>query len=421
MPEPLRFVVIRALGRDTREINESAVEKPAEAFPRRMRGPGSSSSVATALVDLEVTEEEVSVDRVGELLGDGSVVGVAPTMPVCLIEPLASDTDVAVLSAKPSWGIEAVAALDASADAGSRATVAILDTGIKADHPAFNGIRLELGDNVCNFTSEANDDLNGHGTFCAATIFGRDVDGTRIGIARGVRNVLIGKVLGKGGGSTESIFQGVTWAISKGAHVISMSLGLDFIAYQETLEAAGYHRRQAASLALAGYRANVRLFDTLSRLLDPSDSVIGGTIVVAAAGNDSSRPDYAITVSPPATGERFLSVGSLGRTSVDQTFSIAAYSNDEVKCAAPGENILSASIDGGLTVCSGTSMAAPHVAGVAALWVDEELRSGRKFIAQAVIEKMRSNVDPLQHLARRDVGWGLPIAPKPQGRRLRTL
>lgn len=420
MPEPLRFVVIRVPGRDMREMAGTADEKSAQPSSRRTRGSASSATVDSAPVNLEVTEEELSVERVGELRSDDSVVGVAPTMPVCLIEPLDSETDVTVLSAKQSWGIAAVGALEASEDAGSSVTVAVLDTGIKADHPAFKGIRLEVGDNVRNFTSEANEDLRGHGTTCAATIFGRDVDGTRIGIARGVQNVLIGKVLGRGGGSTESIYQGVTWAISRGAHVISMSLGLDFVAYQEKLEAAGYHRRQAASLALAGYRANIRLFDRLSRLLDPSDGVIAGTIVVAAAGNESSRPEYAITVSPPAAGERFLSVGSLGRTSADQPFSVAAYSNDEVRCAAPGENILSASIDGGLKVCSGTSMAAPHVAGVAALWVDEELRSGKRFIAHDVIEKMRSHVDPLQHLDRRDVGWGLPLAPKKQVRRMRT-
>ena len=148
----------------------------------------------------------------------------------------------------------------------------------------------------------------------------------------------------------------------------------------------------------------------------------GGSLRPAVPGRTgaSSRPDYAITVSPPAAGERFLSVGALRRTSVDQPFTVADYSNDEVRCAAPGDNILSASIDGGLKVCSGTSMAGPHVAWVATLWVDEEWRSGRRFVAHDVIEKMRSHAAPLQHLERRDVGWDMPLAPKPQGRRLRT-
>jgi len=210
----------------------------------------------------------------------------------------------------------------------------------------------------------------------------------------------------------------MTWAMSQGAHVISMSLGLDFVAFRQQLVDRGYSEKQSTSLALAGYRANIRLFDKLSEVVTLGDGAIRGSIVVAAAGNDSQRPDFAITVSPPAAGDKFLSVGAVGRVSLGTPFSVASFSNDEVKCVGPGESILSAGLDGGLTVMSGTSMAAPHVAGVAVLWADRAIRTG-DFIARDIIEAMRRSADPLGHLSRRDVGWGIPLAPPVTQRRTR--
>src|SRR5262249_4677245 len=72
-------------------------------------------------------------------------------------------------------------------------------------------------------------DKQGHGTHCAGTIFGRAVDGKRIGVAPGVTKALIGKVLADdGGGNSDMIFAGIQWAVTEGAQVISMSLGFDF-------------------------------------------------------------------------------------------------------------------------------------------------------------------------------------------------
>ena len=79
-----------------------------------------------------------------------------------------------------------------------------------------------------NFTQEEDDDNHGHGTHCAGTIFGREVDNQRIGVAPGVNTALIGKVLGTGGGSSATLASAINWAADKGAHVISMSLGIDF-------------------------------------------------------------------------------------------------------------------------------------------------------------------------------------------------
>ena len=76
---------------------------------------------------------------------------------------------------------------------------------------AFNGVDLERR----NFTTGSDDDKDGHGTHCAGTIFGRDVDGLRIGVARGVDRAIIGKVLGPGGGASSDLADAITWAYRK--------------------------------------------------------------------------------------------------------------------------------------------------------------------------------------------------------------
>ncbi len=125
--------------------------------------------------------------------------------------------------------------------------MAELDTGIDATHPAFAGVELVQQD----FTGEGDGDGNGHGTHCAGTVFGRDVDGQRIGVARGVSKALIGKVLGAdGGGDSDMIFRAIQWAVGSGANVISMSLGFDFPGLVADRVKAGWPPDLATSRAL---------------------------------------------------------------------------------------------------------------------------------------------------------------------------
>ncbi|MEM9157086.1 MAG: S8 family serine peptidase [Cyanobacteria bacterium P01_F01_bin.33] len=283
-------------------------------------------------------------------------------MPMRLIAPVKSQA-VTTPMAGNTWGIEAVGASSSTFD-GTGITVAVLDTGIDPHHVAFAGVDLVRR----NFTSESDNDLNGHGTHCAGTILGRDVEGTRIGVARGIQRALIGKVLGEGGGSSTTLAEAIQWALNEGAHVISMSLGIDFPGFVKSLvHMQGLEIEAATSIALESYRANVNLFTELSRFIEAQSALTGrGTIVVAASGNESNRPEFEIAVAPPAAGTGIIAVGALQETPAG--FSVASFSNDQVDISAPGVNVISAALGGGLVGLSGTSMATPHVAGVSALW-----------------------------------------------------
>jgi subtilisin family serine protease len=306
---------------------------------------------------------------------------VARSIPLTVIQPLSAkeagvsvtgDPVAAARNAKTSWGIPAVLGERPRDLTGAGVKVAVLDTGIDAHHPAFTEIEGSIAKNRRNFTEGSDEDIDGHGTHCAGTIFGRDVDGVRIGVARGVTNILIGKVIGDDGvGSTKSILDALKWAHSEGANIISMSLGFDFTKMQKRLMEQGHPPELATSIALKAYRDNLRQFETLVGLLMQETDEHPGTVLVAAAGNESRRhlnPDFVIDVSIPAAAALdMISVGAVMRSDLDR-LNVAPFSNINPRVSAPGVEIVSAKKGGGLDALNGTSMACPHVAGIAALW-----------------------------------------------------
>jgi subtilisin family serine protease len=357
------------------------------------RPPGGLRRSLAADLAAEPDIEVVDMDKhdLQEAVHDPRVRAVAPVMPTRLIAPVPrADGSGPDTEDGHTWGVAAVGAV-ASRFTGTGVSVAVLDTGVDADHPAFAGMDLVQRD----FTGDGNGDRQGHGTHTAGTVFGRDVDGTRIGVAPGVSRALIGKVLGdQGSGDSDMLLKGVQWAADEGAHVVSMSLGYDFPGLVERLVGQGWPVDLATSSALEAYRANLRLFDALMGLLRARAAFGQDAVVVAAAGNESRRdvnPDYEIAVSLPAAAEGVVSVGALDRG--DQGLTIAPFSNTFPQISAPGVGVLSARTGGGLVSLNGTSMACPHVAGVAALWWERVLAEPVPHTSATVTARLIAGAD----------------------------
>ncbi|PJE96816.1 peptidase [Streptomyces carminius] len=253
--------------------------------------------------------------------------------------------------------IGAPAAWEAGYD-GEGVTVAVLDTGVDGSHPDLAGQVIEHK----NF-SEAPDtaDRLGHGTHVASTVAGTGQKLKGTGVAPGVR-LLDGKVLDDEGGGRESdVVAGMEWAVEQGAQVVNMSLGWPDQPHTDILEEA------------------------VNRLSAESD-----TLFVVAAGNEGADGPGALR--SPGTAEAALTVGA-----VDKEDRLAGFSSrgprtgdGDVKpdLTAPGAGIVAA-VAGlfdeegtGVASLDGTSMAAPHVAGAAALllqknpgWDGERLKS----------------------------------------------
>jgi subtilisin family serine protease len=385
---------------------------------QHVSGPFGTRDVGPAVRSLAPPEPSIEIATLeprerNELTRDPTVSAIAREMPVRVIEPFATSEEVKAsnMPAGGSWGVTAVGA-DRSQLTGAGVTVAILDSGIDRTHAAFAGLDVVEHD----FTGAGPGDGTGHGTHCAGTVCGRDVDGMRIGVARGVTRLLAGRTLdAQGGGSTLAIFNGVQWALDQGANVISMSLGVDFSKQVTQRVTAGWPPEVATSATLDDYRGNVRMFDALMSMVRARGVWGGGAVVVAASGNDSARhinPLYEISASLPAAAEGVVSVGALAPS--PQGLFPAPFSNTFPTVSAPGVAILSAAMGGGLTQLDGTSMACPHVAGVAALWWEAVARSGlvaqaptvaAKLIASARTDLFAPGTDPA------DVGSGLVTAP----------
>lgn len=379
------FIILRDIGQD---LPRDPFGRPPVSMPSVSRSTEQGSVVDLGLARLDTP-------GVADVARDPSVRAVAPVIPTRLVHPVPADDDgaePATAGPGPTWGVQAVGA-DRTARTGAGVTVAVLDTGIDDQHPAFAGVELVQQD----FSGAGDGDRQGHGTHCAGTVFGRDVDGTRIGVAPGVTRALIGKVLGDdGSGDSSMIFNGIQWAVREGAHVISMSIGFDFPGLVGQLTNEGWPVDLATSAALEGYRANLRMFDALMEVVKAQAAFSAGSILVAAAGNESKRtidPDYEIGVSLPAAADGVVSVGALAE-SAGQGMTIAPFSNTFPQISGPGVNVFSAQAGSkDLVSFNGTSMATPHVAGVLALWWEDVLASPLPATAGTVLARAIAHAD----------------------------
>lgn len=349
------------------------LKKPPSSLGSVKRGASNG-----ALDGLSLVVERLPRHALADLGRDPQVVAITQPMATKLIRPLQSAAE--TLPPGDAWGITSVLA-DQSPYTGAGVKIAVLDTGIDRQHPAFSGMNVVEQD----FTGEGNGDTDGHGTHCAGTIFGQDVNGRRIGVARGISQALIGKVIGQHVGNSEILFEGLQWALRERANIISMSLGFDFPGEVDEKVRAGWPIDLATSQALEKYRGNLRLLDALMAMFKTQSVFNAAPLVIAAAGNESRRSingDYKIATSLPAAAEGVLSVAAA--STIGQLYDIADFSNSYPLLSAPGVDVISAWPGGTLHAIDGTSMACPYVAGVAALWWEHLEKKRTPQIAQAV-------------------------------------
>ncbi|KAG0203403.1 hypothetical protein BGX28_004293 [Mortierella sp. GBA30] len=312
------------------------------AIARRQNGRGRKSTINREFKTFQSFSATVNAATLKELLASDEIEYVEEDQIVTLSGSQASP---------PSWGLPRISQRQRNLQApyvfqdqaGSGVTAYVIDTGINTGHVEFGG-RARMGANFIQ--GSANTDENGHGTHVAGTI-----GGTRYGVAKRVNLVGV-KVLDRGGsGSFSGIIAGMDWVAQRARGtkaVVNMSLG---------------GGKSQAVDAAAG-----RIFNA-------------GIPVLVAAGNDAnadacngspSGAQGVLTVGASDSNDRIASFSSWGRC---------------VDIFGPGVQITSAWIgsSNAINTISGTSMATPHVAGVAALLLssDPSLSS-----SQAVYNKL---------------------------------
>lgn len=221
---------------------------------------------------------------------------------------------------------------------GKNVSIGILDTGIDTSHPD-----LKVTGGVCVLSECKNGyiDDNGHGTHVAGIIGAQNNNEGIVGVAPGARLYAVKALDAKGRGTTTSIMAGIQWAIKQHINILNLS----FSTPDDD--------------------------PALKAMVDKAYQ--DGMLLIAAAGNDGTDNANSDTIAYPAKYPSVIAVGSINSNLDRSSFS---GSGEELEFAAPGEYITSTvplklDFDGnidGFTTMSGTSMAAPYVTGLLALY-----------------------------------------------------
>jgi subtilisin len=284
------------------------------------------------------------------------------------------------VTAQDSWGLQATR-VKMSRFSGRGVRIAVLDTGLDLKHPDF-ATRAVVSESFV--PDAAVQDGSGHGTYCVGVACGPAVPSQppRYGVACDAE-LYVGKVIADDGSGTDgSILAGIDWAVRSGCAIVSLSIGSP-VAPGETYSVI---YEQVAQRALAG-----------------------GTLIMAAAGNDSVRPGAVAPVDHPANCPSIFAIAAVDVYLRVAPFSCGGINGDggEVDMAAPGVAIRSSwPLPHLYRTDSGTSMATPFAAGIAALVAEANpSKRGRELLAM-----LTQSALPLT-LPAQDVGAGLIQAP----------
>ncbi|MEA5563880.1 S8 family peptidase [Anabaena sp. UHCC 0399] len=290
-----------------------------------------------------------------------------------------------------TWGLQITKVVN-SKFSGRGIKVAVLDTGFDLTHPDFAGRRIISKSFIPNQEVQ---DRNGHGTHCIGTACGpfSPAIPPRYGIGYETE-IFAGKVLSNQGRGTDSeILAGIEWAIANGCQIVSMSLGARVFPGQQ-------------------YSG---VFEVVA-----DRALRNGMLIIAAVGNDSERHLGIVEpVSHPANCPSIMAVGA-----IDSQLEVAYFSNaglnangGQVDIVAPGAEPRTPGGSSRIDVHSsylmptryrrlaGTSMATPHVAGIAALYAEAIGATGRVLWNRLTQNALRLSLPSV------DVGAGLVQAP----------
>jgi len=327
---------------------DAKIDALCKAAPRGCKMRGHPDKGGVAFLEVEGTE----LDLEAVIKSNRPLVKFAePNQPVELIPELPAEVE-----SDASWGLNRVGANGRSGAQGSGTHIYILDTGVRTTHSDFGsraapGADLSSGGLVeCNGDLSCAADVQGHGTHCAGT-----AAGTTFGVATKA-NVYGVKVLGdSGAGSFDAIIGGIDFA------------------------AASTGRPAVGSMSLGG-QCPFGLCSLFSIVTDAVNAAVqsGVTIVVAGGNSNSDACGFVPAFVPSA-----ITVGSTD--SLDTRSSFSNYGTC-TNIWAPGSAITSASHedDTGSKTYSGTSMACPHVAGAAAIMLEQN----PTFRSEQVLEKL---------------------------------